>query len=289
MEIGHTLYTAMRFHFLYVDRYVFGAGWVYPENFIPYSMVRYILRGSAEFVIDGRTFTVHPGQVVYIPDGCRLECRSLEDTFAFISIRFKAATQLGAEDLLKDSYHIHTVNDCANSGEVLEYFQEVYRNATSQNPGKVFRVRGNLKLILAWLVDHAAAFPEKAREGQRDGEALEYTLHLNRQPKQDPRISVLVDYIVNHPTEQFTTETLCRITNLSASSLRRRFKQHTGKSPGAFIQDLRLMVAARRLLVTDERISDIAYQVGFEDPNYFSRMFRKNFGVSPQAYRENAQ
>ena len=66
MEIGHTLYTAMRFHFLYVDRYVFGAGWVYPENFIPYSMVRYILRGSAEFVIDGRTFTVHPGQVVYL-------------------------------------------------------------------------------------------------------------------------------------------------------------------------------------------------------------------------------
>ena len=62
-----------------------------------------------------------------------------------------------------------------------------------------------------------------------------------------------------------------------------------GKSPGAFIQDLRLMVAARRLLVTDERISDIAYQVGFEDPNYFSRMFRKNFGVTPQAYRENAQ
>ena len=100
---------------------------------------------------------------------------------------------------------------------------------------------------------------------------------------------MLVDYILNHPTERFSTETLCRITNLSPSTLRRLFKEHTGKSPGAFIQDLRLMIAARRLLVTDARISDIAYQVGFEDPNYFSRMFRKNFGVSPQAYRENAQ
>ena len=287
MEVENALYTAMRFHFLYVDRYMFGAGWVYPENYIPYSMVRYILRGSAEFVINGRTFTVHGGQVVYIPDGCRMECRSLEDAFAFISIRFKAATQLASEDLLKDTYHIHTVNEA--SGEVLEYFQEVYRNATSQNTGKVFRIRGNLELIIAWLVEHAAAFPEKAREGQRDGEALEYTLQLRRQPKQDPRISVLVDYILNHPTEQFTTETLCRITNLSASTLRRLFKENTGKSPGAFIQDLRLMVAARRLLVTDARISDIAYEVGFEDPNYFSRMFRKNFGVSPQAYRENAQ
>lgn len=287
MEVENALYTAMRFHFLYVDRYMFGAGWVYPENYIPYSMVRYILRGSAEFVINGHTFTVHRGQVVYIPDGCRMECRSLEDSFAFISIRFKAATQLASEDLLKDTYHIQTVNEA--SGEVLEYFQEVYRNATSQNTGKVFRIRGNLELIIAWLVEHAAAFPEKTREGQRDGEALEYTLQLRRQPKQDPRISVLVDYILDHPTKQFTTETLCRITNLSPSTLRRLFKENTGKSPSTFIQDLRLMVAARRLLVTDARISDIAYQVGFEDPNYFSRMFRKNFGVSPQAYRENAQ
>ena len=138
-------------------------------------------------------------------------------------------------------------------------------------------------------MEHAAAFPEKAREGHREGWVPEYTLHLRRQPRQDPRISMLVDYILNHPTERFSTETLCRITNLSASTLRRLFKEHTGKSPGAFIQDLRLMIAARRLLVTDARISDIAYQVGFEDPNYFSRMFRKNFGVSPQAYRENAQ
>ena len=66
MEIGNALYTAMRFHFLYVDRYMFGTGWVYPENFIPYSMVRYILRGSAEFVINGCTFTVRAGQVVYL-------------------------------------------------------------------------------------------------------------------------------------------------------------------------------------------------------------------------------
>ena len=55
------LYTAMRFYFLYVDRYVFGAGWVFPDSHLPYAMVRYILRGSAEFVVDGRSFLVHEG------------------------------------------------------------------------------------------------------------------------------------------------------------------------------------------------------------------------------------
>ena len=71
----------------------------------------------------------------------------------------------------------------------------------------------------------------------------------------------------------------------SPSSLRRLFKEHTGKSPGAFVKDLRMTTAARRLLVTDQRISAIAYELGFDDPNYFARIFKSVFGVSPQEYR----
>lgn len=290
MDQNQQLFTAMRFYFLYVDRYVFGAGWVFPDSHLPYAMVRYILRGSAEFVVDGRSFLVHEGQVVYLPDGCRLGCHTMDQTFEFYSIRFKSATQLGAEDLLRDHFHIRLVNDCAGDTSILSYFDQVYRSATSQNPGKAFRVRGNLELIIAWLVEQAGVQPARSSAVREDTPFnLRYDLHLNRLPQQDPRIGALVDYIVDHPTEQFTTESLCRTANLSPSSLRRLFKRYTGKSPGAFIQDLRLMVAARRLLVTDARISDIAYEVGFEDPNYFSRMFRRNFGASPQEYRRNAQ
>ena len=119
------LYTAMRFYFLYVDRYVFGAGWVFPDSHLPYAMVRYILRGSAEFVVDGRSFLVHEGQVVYLPDGCRLGCHTMDQTFEFYSIRFKSATQLGAEDLLRDHFHIRLVKDCAGDASILSYFDQV--------------------------------------------------------------------------------------------------------------------------------------------------------------------
>ena len=292
MEIEHALYTAMRFNFLYVDRYVFRSGWIYPNSYIPYTMVRYILRGSAEFLLNGKSFYVHERQVIYIPEGCYLECHALEDYFEFISIRFRVTTQLTADDFLQAYYHIQTVNPCGENDEIEGHFQAVYRNATSQIPSKVFRIRGNLELIVAWLVDQVAdrfqapaGLPEAAfsfaRTLQRE-EDLEAC-------RQDPRINVLVDYIVTHPTEHYTSESLCQMVNISSSTLRRLFKKHTGKSPSDFIQDLRLTVAARRLLVTDERVSTIAYQVGFEDPNYFSRLFQKNFGVSPQAYRKNAQ
>ena len=98
-----------------------------------------------------------------------------------------------------------------------------------------------------------------------------------------------MDYIVTHPTEHYTSEVLCQMVNVSPSTLRRLFKKHTGKSPSDFIQNLRLTVSCRLLLVTNVLISSLGFHVGFEGPYYFSRIFQKNFGVSPQAYRKNAQ
>ncbi len=61
-------------------------------------MVRYILKGSAEFILNGKSFYVHEKQVIYIPEGCYLECHALEDYFEFISIRFKVTTQLATDN-----------------------------------------------------------------------------------------------------------------------------------------------------------------------------------------------
>ena len=47
-----------------------------------------------------------------------------------------------------------------------------------------------------------------------------------------------------------------------------------------------MMTAARRLLVTNDRVSTIAYELGFDDQNYFARMFKSVFGVSPNQYRK---
>ncbi len=94
MHIPQSLYTSMRFNFLYVDRYVFRRGWAYPNSYVPYCMLRYILKGRAEFIISGQKYIVEENQVCYIPEGCHLECHALEDEFSFISIRFATTVQL---------------------------------------------------------------------------------------------------------------------------------------------------------------------------------------------------
>ncbi len=287
MHIPQSLYASMRFNFLYVDRYVFRRGWTYPESYVPYCMLRYILRGRAEFIVDGEHYTVEENEVFYVPEGCQLECHALGEEFSFISIRFTTTVQLDGSDFLAEYFHIPRVTREAD-GEVLGYFQQVYQNATTQNTSKLFRIRGNLELILAWLVEHT---PEARLEESDEPEADMSVEGLRRREdrshsiKRDPRIQVVVDYLVSHPSEPFDSEFLARMANMSPSSLRRLFREHTGKSPGAFVKDLRMMTAARRLLTTDERISAIAYEVGFDDANYFARIFKSVFGVSPQEYR----
>ena len=88
MQFASSFMNTIRFNFLYIDKYSFGRTWTYPESAIPYNMLRYIIDGSAEFVVDGETVIVRKGQVSYIPEGCWLSCKALEDTFCVLQHPF---------------------------------------------------------------------------------------------------------------------------------------------------------------------------------------------------------
>ena len=78
----------IRFTFLYIEFYSMGRTWVYPESVIPYSIFRYIEKGKAELCIDGEEIIVEENQIVYIPQGCKMSCRALGESFEFYSLRF---------------------------------------------------------------------------------------------------------------------------------------------------------------------------------------------------------
>ena len=267
MEIPSTLYSSMRFNFLYVDRYDFQENWVYPNSYIPYCMLRYILKGDAVFSIDGENFEVHEGQVTYIPEGCYLSCYSNSKEFQFISIRFTTTFRLENSDFLSNYFKIPRLTVHPDE-KVLGYFMEVYRNATSKNASRMFRIRGNLELILASLVIEEPPISEENISEPESSFSLSGIRHREARSniKSDARIQVLVEYMVTHPTEPF--------------------KQHTGKTPREFIKELRMVTAAHRLLVTNDRVSTIAYELGFETLSHFSKKFKSVYGMSPQQYRK---
>lgn len=265
----------IRINFLYVDRYSFGRAWCMPQSRIPYSMLRYILEGTAVFVIDGREITVRKNQVVYIPRGCTLSCHALGDKFSFMSIRFNTSVYYEGGDFLQDYYSMPEVLE--NSGEK-EYFEHIYETIHMRGAERMFLVRGYLELLIGKIIARGSGQGKGRGRGKLPQEA--------EVGQTDRRIRSVVDFMILHPTEHYTTAKLCEMTGLGETRFRKLFKEQTGKSPGEYLRDMRMNLAARRLLLSSESVNDIAYSVGYEDANFFIRVFKKYFGVTPNQYRK---
>lgn len=291
MQSLSSFMNTIRFNFLYIDKYSFGRTWTYPESAIPYNMLRYIIDGSAEFVVDGEMVIVRKGQVSYIPEGCWLSCKALEDTFAFYSIRFTTSVFYEGANFLREYYNFPLVMDV---GEGIEpYFSDIYKWVRTDKKSKSFHVRGALDTLIASLIDILNSDEPDDVKAEING--LEYNLEQIRKRvkkstvQTDPRIQTVIDYIMLNPTEEYTSDKLSGMAEVAETTFRRLFKEATGKTATEFIRQVRLTTAARLLLVSNDPVNCIAHDVGFEDANHFTRVFRQAFGMTPGRYRKMSQ
>ena len=83
-----------------------------------------------------------------------------------------------------------------------------------------------------------------------------------------------------------SVEELSRELGMSRVHLYKKLLQITGKTPIEFIRVIRLKRAAQMLRESQQNVSEIAYQLGFNNPKYFSKYFKDEFGVLPSVYQE---
>ena len=311
----------IHFHFLYIDRYSFGRNWIFPESSIPYNMLRYIESGTASFFIDSQEYSVKKDQIIYIPKGSQLSCFATSSHFSFTSIRFTSSVFFEGGDLLGDYYHLPKIME--GKGESL-YFDEMYQWVKKDSPAKMFFVRGYLELLIASLI--AKVNPERDQEefppislntkndieeqaknsanlssqsqpsscSKKEATEEQDLAKIRNQIKKsgtgmDSRIQGVVDYILLHPNEKYSPSRLAEMAELSKQRFTSLFSSQLGKSPMVYIKELKLTTAARKLLVSNLHINDIAYELGYEDTNYFIREFKRAFGCTPKQYRQIAK
>lgn len=116
-----------------------------------------------------------------------------------------------------------------------------------------------------------------------------HTSHLLKRKhnsSEDFVLSHCIQYIKDNYKNLIDVSILKAQCHCSESFINHIFKKRTGKSVKAYVNALRLEEAKQLLTDTFESISSIALQVGFEDPDYFSRVFTKTIGISPKRYRE---
>lgn len=92
-------------------------------------------------------------------------------------------------------------------------------------------------------------------------------------------------YMEKKFTEPISVEALASDLGISQRHFVRRFKNATGDSPLLYLQRIRIEAAKLQLEKTMHSIDEITQQVGYEDPNSFRKLFKKNTGLSPSEYR----
>ena len=89
----------------------------------------------------------------------------------------------------------------------------------------------------------------------------------------------------NYPDPELSVEKLCRHLHMSPAYFSTMFKKETGQAYTSYLTEVRLNRAIELLRMTNDKTYVIAAKVGYQEQNYFSYVFKKQFGVSPTKYR----
>ena len=104
----------------------------------------------------------------------------------------------------------------------------------------------------------------------------------------DPGIARVLAHLHGDPAHPWTIEGLAREVGMSRPVLARRFRQKVGAPPAAYLTQLRMDLAARRLRRSEASLAEIAREVGYESEFAFNRAFKKEYGLPPGRFRRSA-
>ena len=242
------------------------------ENF----EILYFEKGEALIYCNSHPIRVSPGELIIINSNDLHFGESLSTQLVYYVVEFDLSfIHSNQIDLCQTKYLTPLVQNrilFSNQidqndellGEVRHLIEEYYR----QDLGYELAVKAYIYRILVLLL-------------RCYGEQTISEIEKDRHRKTLTRLSPVLEYIDCHYTEPLRLKQLSAMANMSPHYFCRLFKNLTGKSPTEYINHLRLNKASILLRDSQLNITEIAMAVGFNDSNYFSRMFKKYKHVSP--------
>ena len=237
----------------------------------PASLFIMCIRGSAQVQVDGEWHPLSRFKILHTGKGASLDFQAGEDGFEYYSVYYKATIPEPAPQ--------HVIE----LAEQLRPFHTLYAFAPA-HPVVLFRC----------LTDMHKEWNKAEALGQlRAKNLLSQFVHelLNQLKLQGTRTekrdlaAQIIAIIHKQYAEPITLESLSESLNYSVPHLSSYFKSRTGVSPIDYLIKVRIDRAAALLLETDATLSEIATGVGYRDPYYLGRLFKKYKGVSPSLFR----
>lgn len=226
----------------------------------------HILRGGGRFVCGATVFSASEGETVAVNSN---ELHAMTDgdaEYICIIISPEILAEVSSENTIfrsaipRDKY-------------VSQRFEKIFEEYTAHRLGAELAIRGEVCLLAVYMMrNYAAAHLSD----------YEYGLHLTRMKK----ANAILDFIGEHYAEPLGAAELAAKFFVSESHLCRIFKNAVGMTVTEYINRFRTEKAAVLLKNTDESVTEIAAECGFENLNYFSRIFRRYKGMTPSQFRQ---
>ena len=141
-------------------------------------------------------------------------------------------------------------------------------------------------LFLAFTPSHLSLTERgKEKAAHIAGYIVETLTVANQQVKHNPHIQKAIKYINEHISEAISLSDLAAHLHLSREYTATLFKKETGMSVSAFIIEKKLLLARDLIRDNEYPLSHIARSLGYENYGYFSRLYKKRFGVSPSHFQ----
>ncbi|QHT59945.1 AraC family transcriptional regulator [Paenibacillus lycopersici] len=235
-------------------------------------LMHHVLSGSGSFTCAGRrhelraghTFLIHPDQLISYES-----CERDPWRYRWIAFEGGSAAALVAEAGLEPGA---PVIDTGRNPRVAVLFHQMMRIFRQSGRASHLRAAGYLQLLFAEYAAELTAAETASQQQRDDGEAL---------------TQQVLRYLSTQYAEPISIENMADTLGYNRAYLSRLFKRQTGATPVTFLLKLRIDKAHLLLREREElTIEQIAASVGFQDPLYFSKQFRRFYGQSPTVYRE---
>ncbi len=227
----------------------------------------YFFDGTANFTCNDKTSFVEAGDLVLV-NPSEVHTYDSQSSASFCCI---ILYPLFFADIDYDS-NISLCNFIFKDEAVKKCIDEIMNEHMSNTVGSDMVIKGCTYRLMSYLVRNYTSHKITEKE------AL-----LNRS-KRD-KLTSLIYYISNNYYKKITSEDMASVCYMNKSHFCRFFKKSLGKSPIEFLNDYRIEKACELLAETNMTITEIAFSVGFEDINYFSRVFKRKKAVSPTEYK----
>lgn len=250
-------------------------GWNHNGRTLDRSFLCVLTEGSCTFVVDGNRIELNPGDGVIVPENA-FYAPCTQEGCRYQYFHFRAKIQRTDEPApLSPSYRysaeiehstavFYLPEHFAVDSSIRYSLDAVLNEMPRVDPCSSIRMNLAFFDALTRIADRWAAQPERTLACEIENFIL---ANLGRQPT----LSMLSSHF------GYTRQYIIRV-----------FKQQFHQTPAVYINDAKLARAVRFLTEADLRIDEIARRCGFEDANYFSRQFKRKYGLTPSDYRRQS-